>query len=168
MYKNNTKLEKKVAKLTRQLATAETAANTAANRLVSAPVVPMGPPPVPASKAVPTIATTTPRQPLRPVNVFEPSQPQTPSIGSKRGREGDGDEKPAPVECIVLPPSAEKAKKPIVRTAFTPQRGGAYFAMRENANIFANPDLTGSATKPVIKNAFARNPSANVFQLPPT
>ena len=52
MYKNNAKLEKKVAKLTRQLAAAETAANTATNRTIAVPVVPMGPPPVLLSKAL--------------------------------------------------------------------------------------------------------------------
>lgn len=165
LYKNNSKLEKKVAKLSRQLATAETAANTAANKSIAGPAVPMGPPPIPLAKpAPPPSPASTLRQPLRQgqVNVFEP----TPSIGSKRGREGEVDENPMPAECIVLPPSAEKAKKHVVRTAFTPQRGGVHaFASRENNNIFANPERSNSVTKPMIKNAFARNPTS---KMPPS
>ena len=169
MYKNNAKLEKKIAKLSRQIATAETAANTAANRSISAPLASMAPPPIPLPKTVPIpaapIAAPSPRQPLRPVNIFEPSQ-QTPSIGSKRGREADGDEKPLPADCILLPQSNEKAKIAVSRTAFTPQRGAAHgFGSREN--IFANPDQTKSATRPSARNSFAfRNTSSNVFQLP--
>ena len=166
MYKTNAKLEKKAAKLQRQLTAAtiatETASNTAANKAASAAV--MGPPQLPVPSKVPPPApipapvACTPRQPLRPVNVFEPMSQQTPSVvGAKRLREGEWDEKPLPAECIVLPPSVGSAKKPLVRTAFTPQRG----------NVFAHPHQTHSNTKSTITNAFARPPAPNVFQVHP-
>lgn len=110
VYKEKSKLEKKVAKLQRQLATAnttpETVANTAANR--SIPVTAdMAPPPSSARSLgvafTPQSAiAASPRQPLRPVNVFDPK----PSPGGlKRAREEKIDEKPLPAECILLSPA---------------------------------------------------------------
>ncbi|KAK4685835.1 hypothetical protein P7C73_g4309, partial [Tremellales sp. Uapishka_1] len=130
LLKIKVKLEKKVSKLQRQLATAETAANTAANR-VPAPIIE--------------------RPPLRSVNIFEPP----PSVGSKRSREGDVDEKPAPVECIMLPPSIpSSAKKAVIgRSAFTPQRGGNAFAPtpKTQSKLSSNPFAKESTTP---RNAF--------------
>ena len=102
VYKSKAKSEKKVAKLQRQLATAatdnETAANTAANK-----VIPLPPSDTQSAPSIPTKTGPSPRAPLRSINIFaEPRQPIV-AAGMKRTREKDEPEKPLPAECIVLP-----------------------------------------------------------------
>lgn len=181
MYKTNAKLEKKVAKLQRQLTSAstnvvvdQTVANTIANKNI-APASEMPPPPVPAPVVKVTAASAVQRQPLRSINVFDVAKTgQTPLAGAKRQRETDGDEKPLPAECITLPPTTAvipptSAKKTPSRASFTPQRSNAFALRDPSTNVFAAPD---SSTKTTAKNASARPMSLdasltrNTFHLP--
>ncbi|ORX40644.1 hypothetical protein BD324DRAFT_678089 [Kockovaella imperatae] len=128
-FKAKTKLEKKVAKLQRHLAAAttaddETAANTAANKIIPVELVE----PVTATPRT-KAALPVERAPLRNVNIFDTSQTRqtcdevttSPGSGLKRQREMDEGEKKVPAECIVLhnssPPRAG-VRKDRVRASF--------------------------------------------------
>jgi hypothetical protein len=156
VYKEKVKLEKKVAKLQRQLvsatstANAETAANTAANKHIPAPAaMEMPPPPVPKMvTSTPKAAglgkiPASPRQPLRPVAVLAE---KALSPGLKRAREERLDEKPQAVEMILLPPSQlDQPVKTTPRSAVKPLRkafgevamGRDRVEGRERLNVFS-------------------------------
>jgi len=146
-FKAKAKVDKKVAKLTRQLGDKELEMNTKRNKVIAMPD------PTPISKPVLSQmappASTTPliqqRAPLRSVDNLEPAAHIVSTPGSlKRLREGDEDQKPLPAEAIMLPPSAPSSiSKTPNRRSFTPKRtvsGGAENAdMKSGArNIFGN------------------------------
>lgn len=164
-YKAKVKLEKKLAKLTRQLTDKALEENTKRNRVipvepVTQPTKPMtsapsAPPPALQPAAVlhqrtPTVPLGT-RTPLRPVNQLDSSAqvPLATPTSLKRHRDIDGDEKPLPADAIMLPPSAplsstRKTPSQQQRTSFTPKRNIMIGA--ENANttrtIFGGPNAS--------------------------
>lgn len=130
-FKTKAKLDKKIAKLTRQLGDKELEANTKRNKVISIP----DPIPIPASTRVSSVQMPPPtstiptfqRTPLRPVGNLESAAHILSTPGTlKRHREGDESEKPLPAEAIMLPPSAPSSissKSPHShRRSFTPKR----------------------------------------------
>lgn len=182
-YKAKVKLEKKLAKLTRQMADKSLEENTKRNRVI--PLEPTGvpvkgsttlavPAPVPSMSATmaplqpaPVLHSRTPsglssRTPLRPVNQLDPTSqvPVATPTSLKRHRDIEGDEKPLPADAIMLPPSstplAITRKTPIQRTSFTPKRNIGVGAGAENA-------INGSATRTVFGGPNSTEPRANIF-----
>lgn len=172
MYKTNAKLQKKVAKMERQLTSKPAAPaveiphttdditrrNTIANEIIPVVTTSMAPPPLPfASKisANPAVGATPTRQPLRPVaNIFEATTPSI--VGAKRAREVEADAKPPQVDFITFPPTSaapppSSAKRTPGRQGFTPTRGNAFRPTSAGAAGDA-----GAAGRPLAKNAFAR------------
>lgn len=154
-FKAKAKLDKKIAKLTRQLGDKELEANTKRNKVISLDPVP-APPTRLASTQMPPPTSTTPlvqRAPLRPVDNLEPAAHIVSTPGTlKRHREGDEAEKQLPAEAIMLPqsaPSTVSSKSPhSQRKSFTPKRTiGQNVAAR---NIFGGAG--GGVVRP---NAFA-------------
>lgn len=164
-YKAKVKLEKKLAKLTRQLTDKSLEENTKRNRVipvepvtqVSKPVTAAPSAPPPALQPAAVLHQRTPsaslnaRTPLRPVNQLDLSAqvPLATPTSLKRYRDIDGDEKPLPADAIMLPPSAplsstRKTSSQQQRTSFTPKRNIVTGA--ENANttrtIFGGPNAS--------------------------
>jgi hypothetical protein len=128
-FKTNAKLEKKIAKLNRQLGDKELEANTKRNKVIAIPD------PAPVQRPIAPTPTTH-RAPLRQVENLEPPAAITSTPGSlKRLREGEEDQKPLPAEAIMLPPSAPTSitSKTPSRKAFTPKRNLVSGA--ENADL---------------------------------
>lgn len=162
-YKAKIKLEKKVAKLTRQMADKELEANTKRNKVIplepaSAPTpIPVAEAAVPAAPAMPVAPnshqrTPSGRAPLRPVaRVDATSQVPVAAAAAtpttlKRTRDVEADEKPLPAEAIMLPPTAPVSltKKPLARTSFTPKRNITAGTLVGNG-ASANKNQPGSA-----------------------
>jgi hypothetical protein len=130
-FKAKAKLDKKIAKLTRQLGDKELEENTKRNKVIS-----IEPTPAPISRPttlqMPPPTSITPstqrdRAPLRPVGNLEPAAHILTTPGSlKRHRDGDETEKQLPAEAIMLPlsaPSSISSKSPHShRRSFTPKR----------------------------------------------
>jgi len=123
------KLNKKIAKLTRQLGDKELEENTKRNKVIS--IDPASTPVTrPMSLQMPPPTSTTPlirdRAPLRPVGNLEPAALISTPGTLKRHRDGDEAEKQLPAEAIMLPPSAPasvSSKSPhSQRRSFTPKR----------------------------------------------
>jgi hypothetical protein len=127
-FKAKAKLDKKIAKLTRQLGDKELEANTKRNKVITIP----DPTPAPASTRLSSVqmpppTSTIQRTPLRPVGNLETAAHIVSTPGTlKRHREGDESEKQLPAEAIMLPPSAPSSissKSPRShRKSFTPKR----------------------------------------------
>jgi hypothetical protein len=155
-FKAKAKVDKKVAKLTRQLGDKELEMNTKRNKVIAMPDPTPVTKPVLSQMAPPTstIPLIPHRAPLRQVNHLEPAAHIVSTPGSlKRVREGDEDQKPLPAEAIMLPPSAPSSitSKTPNRRSFTPKRtigGGAENAdMKSGArNIFGS----GTGARPNI------------------
>lgn len=168
-YKAKVKLEKKLAKLTRQLTDKALEENTKRNRVI--PVEPVvqetkpltttpAAPPAAALQPAPILyhrnpsATVNARTPLRPVNQLDPSAqvPIATPTSLKRHRDIDTDEK-LPADAIMQPPSASAplsisklTPSQQQRTSFTPKRNILIGAENANANakrtIFGGPNTT--------------------------
>jgi hypothetical protein len=154
-FKANAKLEKKIAKLNRQLGDKELEANTKRNKVIAIPEP--TPAPVAVYKQMAPPRTTAPlsdRTPLRPMDNLEPGAIifSTP-VSLKRVREGDEDQKPLPAEAIMLPPSAPTSvtNKTPNRRSFTPKRNIGSGA--ENADVRRN--IFGSGVAGARANVFA-------------
>lgn len=169
-YKAKVKLEKKLAKLTRQLADKALEENTKRNRVIPVePVIQDTKPPTstPAAVPPPTLqpapvlyhrtpsTTVNARTPLRPVNQLDPSAqvPIATPTSLKRHRDIDNDEKPLPADAIMQPPSATAplsisrlTPSQQQRTSFTPKRNILIGAENAHAttkrNIFGGPNAT--------------------------
>lgn len=159
-YKAKAKLEKKIAKLNRQLVDKDLEENTKRNKVIpverplpeikreasaalaAAPPAP-APVPAPTTHQCTTSALSNSRAPLRPVIKSDITTTTTPTSTStlKRTRDAEVDEKPLPAEAVMLPPtmtSLSATKKPIQRTSFTPKR---------NISAGAENAYTGSAAR---------------------
>jgi hypothetical protein len=132
-FKAKAKLDKKIAKLTRQLGDKELEENTKRNKVISLDPIPA---PAPAQAARPASVQMAPpissiplnqRAPLRPVgNLESPAQIISTPGKLKRHREGDESEKVLPAEAIMLPPSAPSSissKSPHSRVSSKSPRG---------------------------------------------
>jgi hypothetical protein len=162
-YKANARLEKKIAKLNRQLGDKELEANTKRNKVIAIPD-PTPPPapapaPVPAYKQMAPSRTTAPlsdRTPLRSVDNLEPAAVISSTASLKRVREGDEDQKPLPAEAIMLPPSAPTSatSRTPNRRSFTPKRNMT--SGTENADIrLGARNIFGSGVGGTRVNVFA-------------
>lgn len=170
-YKAKAKLEKKIAKLTRQLGEkeSETTKNRSKVLAVDSATIEVKPTPVvEATTVVNTVTSThqrTPsgltasRAPLRPVSHHD-STTQVPAAtptSLKRHRDVEGEEKPLPAEAIMLPPSnplQSILKKTPSRTSFTPKRNIS--AGAENArSVYGNTAVNTAENR---NNIFAPRP----------